>query len=682
MEWWKKEPLRVIEIAHGYEINEKMKVLKELNANMEHLTRYNASELFPSEEFSLHSGILLKPDDFDKYLKEAHTIGVKVVFYYNVHAVNIQYAKKRPDWQQICEDGKAIDNVYETYSSFCVNSGWRNEVFEMLKKICKFGFDGIFYDGPIFFANTCYCESCKRLFKGKYGYQLPQKTSLSKDRENSQWKDIIEFQSDAIERFLEDSNNVIKSVNPSVLFYMNCNTLAPTWPTGRNNRKIIRKTDILGAEGGFLYYGLNEPIYKPGATAKFLNSQAYGKPAVVFCAGKQCPWNFSILPKGEITLFYTQTITHGANVWLALCVDEDVRKYKQQVNIIKRFNKFIKENPSQFIDNTSSCAKTLLIFPQRSLDFYEGSSVPLTDFTKEIKGEKAGNLIEEFYGFYDSLVRVHIPFDVSDEEGILNIENDKYDLIIFPNAVSLADKEIEKIEGFVKDGGNIISSFETSSHNYGKRLEKFKLGKILGIDDIGKIFGPLRWDSIFIDGKIIFSPEYGIEIKTKGKIISYFAKPLPGSYSKRPEISEIPFIVENKYGKGKSIYFAGTIGSSIYKYHFPEYYKLLSSFYNSLSRKILEIENAPTSLEISIRENEKFYYIYFINFTSEMKRPIEEIMPIRDIKVKFFTNSKIGDVYSLWNKEKLTFKKAKGKIIFNIPIIKEYEIIRVKKEEK
>ncbi len=150
---------------------------------------------------------------------------------------------------------------------------------------------------------------------------LPSKTKLSANREDPEWSKLLEFQSDSIARFLRDSNRILKEINPQILFYMNGNTIAPSWPTGRDNRKIIGETDVLGAEGGFLYGELAEPIYKPGAVAKLLETQAGGKPTVVFDAAKQGPWTFSKLPAGEISILYSQTITYQGNVWLAISID-------------------------------------------------------------------------------------------------------------------------------------------------------------------------------------------------------------------------------------------------------------------------------------------------------------------------------------------------------------------------
>jgi len=388
--WWEKEPLRIVEIEEGYEFGEKFELLKDLGANMKHVVRF--TETAPGTSFldahHLFGGKKVNFSSLKDYLAEARKSKIKVVIYFNVHAIEISYARKHPEWQQIKDNGKPIENVYNVDSSFCINSPWREEVFQTLRKLASSGIDGIFYDGPIFFSGTCHCESCKKLFNEKYQKEFPSKTNLSSKPDSSDWKDLTEFQSDSIARFLKDSNKILKDINPQVLLYMYGNTLAPSWPTGRANRKIIKETDLLGAEGGFLYGELKEPVYKPGAVAKLLETQAGGKPTVIFDAAKHGPWEFSSLPKGEISIMYSQTITHQANVWLAITGKTHINK--EEMDVITRFNKLIKENPDPFF-KTKSMAKIALVWPQKAGDFYSGSSVPLTDFTKESNSGKAGN---------------------------------------------------------------------------------------------------------------------------------------------------------------------------------------------------------------------------------------------------------------------------------------------------
>jgi len=691
--WWEGGPLRIIELEEGYHFREKMQLLRDLGANAEHLTRFADPKIFPGVAFiddrELFPGERVTLESLKDYLSEAHSRGIKVIIYYNVHAVEISYARKHPEWQQIKEDGNPIEDVYGVDSSFCINSGWREEVFNALRILASYDIDGVFFDGPIFFANTCYCENCRRLFKEGYGKEIPSKIHLSSSRDEKSWRELIEFQSDSIARFLRDSNEILKKNNPDILLYMNGNPLAPTWATGRDNRKIIKETDILGAEGGFLYGGLEEPIYKPGATAKLLETQAEGKPTVIFDAAKQGPWAFSMLPPGEISLLYSQTISHGAQVWLAIC--SDPLKHPEEIAVIKKFNKLIEDNPEPFFA-TKSLARIALVWPQRSSDYYTGSYVPLTDFTKEAKPMKAGDIWKEFFGFYDGLSRNHFPFDVIDEEAIGNLNSTQYDLVILPNVTSLKEGEINALRKFVENGGNIISSFETSLYDYGMKRQILALKDVFGIKDVGEVFGPLWWDYVAptnknhfsiknIEQDLIFAPFYGLKVETIAQSALLFCYPLPGCYANRPKPSPYPFLIENRYGKGSSLYIAGTFGESLFSFRFPEYYKILKNLVSKLSKNIITLKNAPSSLEISLRGKDNRLYFHLINFTSEMKRPIQRIVPCYGIEIKLGIEREIKRIRSLVRNNELPFKVEDGETSFTIPVVENYDLIEMEVAE-
>ena len=686
--WWEKEPLRIVELEEGYEFREKFELLNELGANMEHLTRF--TETSPGTSFldahNLFGGAKVNFSSLKDYLNEAQKTKTKVVIYYNVHAIEISYARKHREWQQIKDDGKPIEDVYNVDSSFCINSPWREEVFQTLRKLASYPIDGVFYDGPIFFSGTCHCKSCQALFNELYHKDIPSKKDLSSKQETTAWKELIDFQSDSIARFLKDSNKILKDLNPQILLYMNGNTLAPSWPTARVNRKIIKETDILGAEGGFLYGELKEPVYKPGAVAKLLETQAGGKPTVVFDAAKQGPWSFSSLPGGEISILYSQTITHQANVWLAFSGKSHIKK--EEIDVIRRFNKLIGENPDPFF-KTKSMAKIALLWPQNAGDHYSGSSIPLTDFTKENKTDRAGNIEDEFYGFYDGLSRGHFPFDVIDEEA-LNSDLDKYELIILPNSSCLSKQEADKIRKFVKDGGNIISTFETSLYNEnGEKLDNFELHDVFGIENSGAIFGPLNWDFVYpsdnkhfslkeIRNNYINAPTYGLKLKAKAKVPVLFCKPLAGSYAGSPEVTTSPFIIENAFGKGRSAYMAGTFGGSLNKFHFPDYYQILFNLVSEFSNSLVRLENAPSSVEINLREKENSIFVYLINFTSEMRRPIQKIIPCLNITIDILLKNKVKSVKALASGECIKFIGKGNSISFVLPALEDYEVLEIK----
>lgn len=685
--WWEK-PLRIVDIGlPEYKLEriaEAVKRKKELHFNCEHFSTFGY-EGGEKGIFYFKSSVAeqVQLDILDEYLRAAHGEGIRVIIYFNVHWLSPTIANKHKDWLQLRRDGSVIDDVYGLGMSPCVNSpDYRRWSFQVIKDLAQYDIDGIFLDGPIFIASGCYCDACREKFKSEFGEDLPAK----EDWESSLWKKFIEFRYQSITDYMRDAYNTLKSIKPDAIIYMNGQGLWPSWPNGRDNRRLAPHQDIIGAEGGFIGGDLSKvPLWKPAMSAKLLETQASGKPTVIFIAGKNCGWdNYALTPE-ETKLLYADTIAHGASPWYGESYDNI---FDPGAEAAGAMNKFIEEN-EDYLEKTKSVAKVALMWSIKTADYYR-ATVPVTDFTQE--GERltryirAGDHFKAFTGYFEVLTRSHIPFDVLDEKGIEEKLN-KYDALVLPNVACLSDDTAKNIENWVKDGGTLIATFETSCYDeWGNKRAKPVLSDILGVDIEG-IDGPCRLDYFnrgegnFFDGissELIPSPIFRIKAKiTSGKSLTLYREKFPARYQPLPPTSTYPAIVENNYYKGKVFYFCGNIDEAYLEFHFPEH-RLLMIRPIELFTSPLVITDAPETVEISIRRhNERNrVIIHLINFTGEMTRPINRIIPIYNINLTFPWINNARKVTSLSNREELSFNLAKGLDIV-LPELKTYDAIAI-----
>jgi len=690
MHWWEKEPLRIVEFSSSSFCSEEIsrsalskeaETVRKLGGNAQHFQCVGSSAGWDDKRFFFETRVakVKNPDRLKAYLPLAHKRGIRVIVYFNCHWYNKEFGKEHPNWLQIKEDGKPVDNLYGTGTRFCINNPhFRQWVFQILRDLLKYEIDGIFYDGAGFGVSTCYCPECKRLFRERTGEEIPPKS----DHQHPLWKDLIDFQAESRAKFYSDSNAIIKDVNSEILFYVNANGNWPTWTNGRDNHKIIKHVDILGAEGGFIYGDLNQTsIYKPGIIAKLLSQQSKGKPVIVFdCAGHK-PWSWYSLPETEVALLLAETLAGGANYWVALSPDDCGAK------AVKEYNQFIKKNPDTFF-KTESLARIALLWPSASANFYTGSSIPLTDLTEKRPAEGIGDISQEFSGFYEGLARAQVPFDIIEQENLKDLSN--YQLLVLPNVACLSQEAIKGLRDFVKKGGNLVASFETSLYNEtGKRKNNFQLSKLFGVDFNKELFGPMNWDYIApvaknnppllnnITGKYLPAPSYGIKVEpTTGKPYLYFRERLKGRYDGIPEVSSQPFLVLNRFGKGKALYLAGTFGLDLANFRFPEYLGLVKNFSSQLSQVPVRIEKAPW-IEVSLRKKKNKVFLHLINQASGLKRPLTHIAPLTNLRIGLF-GMKVKEGYALRTNKKLKLKRSGKETSLILPYLKDYEVICLK----
>ena len=701
--WWEKNPLRYFEFCNCMNpwVNpfnrnpvKEAELKAKVFANMELLHVWGAAQ--PPEKGFDDTGFYFKTkvasreniDYLAKYLPEAHKRGIKVIVYLNVHWYNSKFAEKHPDWVQVTEKGKPLDELYGSKStSFCVNNpSYREWCFQILRDLCAYDVDGIFYDGPVFFEETCYCKFCLEKFRSQYGKEMPPKSQ----RQHFDFRYLLEFQAKSLGEFLRDSRNIIKSINSEIIFYANSQPLAPSWANGRLNRELIKHQDILGAEGGFIYGDLTRtPIWKPGSTAKLLATQSDGKPVAVFDSAAHYPWALGyMLPPTEIWILWAESVANGANAFLVM-FGIDPKLVPGHVKAIGQMHKFVRDN-AQYYMGTKSEAQVALVWSEKTANFYEGSYVPKSDFTREYLGREIGNVFTEFHGFYEMLLRNHIPFDVIDDVYLEKDNLQRYRLIILPNMACMSPETAQRLKDYVWKGGNLICTFETSLYDdYGERQQGFQLQEVYGAESKNKVFGPMNHDYLtpaathqILNGisKWIPAPKYSVEIKLREAIpLMFYSQRQIGRYDAVPSPSPDVALAINTYGMGKTVYFSGTLADSYVAFHFNDYLRLTGNIIRELAPPPISVENIPASTEVTLRsqaEGAKMI-IHLVNFTGEMTRPMRRIIPIKNAKITLKVTRRVQSVRALRSKRDLKFRSEKSAVAFTVPRVEEYEAIVV-----
>lgn len=659
-----------------------------LGYNAEHLDIMGMPGGLSDEHFYFRSSLASRqnPDFLRQYVPEAKKRGIQIFIYFNVHWYAMGFAEKHPDWRQIREDGTPVDGVYETGSDFCVNSPWRKWCFQILRELAAYDIEGIFYDGPIYRADTCYCSHCQKKFHARHGKPLPSK----KNRQGREFQELIAFQADSLADFMRDSRAVLDSVKPGLKLYMNGGVRGGNWATARLNRVLVKEQDLLGSEGGFIAGDLTRvPLWKPGLTARLLETQAGGKPTVIFSAASHKPWTFSILPDAELRLLYADTIANGASVWMGITPFEFEQK---EMETIAAMNPFLARNGEYYRD-TRSAAKVAIVWSDTTANFYAGADAQMIDINKVPNRSAVGNLDGEFNGLSDALMRAQTPFDVIDDETLEREGLERYQVIFLPNVACMSEKAAGRVAEWVRQGGNLFATFETSLYDEtGVRRAELALGKVFGVTSRQRIVGPTAWDFMKpqashgltrgIERELIASPHYHLEVRPAGaEVLWRYTVPLKGRYDGVPAVSDDPALTVHRFGKGTVVYFSGDLGGTLATFHIPELMTLVRNAAEQLSARPFRLWGAPSSVEVVWRQQgEGRYLLHLVNFTGEMTRPIQAIVPLEKVRVSFASGFQPRAVRTLMRPRVVPITTgAGGQVEVTVPRIDEYEVLVIER---
>jgi len=460
---------------------------------------------------------------------------------------------------------------------------------------------------------------------------------------------------------------------------------------------------LIGGEH-FVFYSdpFNTPVWGAGAVAKYHYAIAENeKPAIVYGCYAHKVWDFYPLPENDMKNIIAETVANCAYPFVTV---DDYLTVNDKTNLapIKEMYSFIEKNEKYYLD-AKPYNNVGLYWSQYSADFYTRGKLKGAGGTHHIETISEKEYEKEFEGFYDLFTQGHIPFDIIVEKGMELEKIKKYDCLVLPNFAGMTEKDADILRTYVKEGGCIIATNETSLYNeLGHIREDFLISDLLGItagtkiqneEDRKKIIWETKIDYMTpassgkshpilktADRKYIPVALENVKIKMIGnaKAVMYFMNPLAFRYDSLKGVSEYPGVVVNTYGKGKVVYFAGNVGALYRTYNIRDIRDIVCDAINWMVDIPLKIEDNYTLDTNLTQAKDGSILLHVINWSTRIKRPVDTVVPVRDLKIKIKLKEKPKSVKTLWSKKQLKFKKAGAFIEFTIPEIKNYEVVVIK----
>jgi hypothetical protein len=661
---WYDYPLRISALQCNYE-NDTYAVIDkwaDMGFNVEQLFHPIADNYSAIYDEAKHHDIL------KKYIAEAHLKGIRIILYLNVHILGPSLDNKKEEWSQKNENGEVI-KLYGTYPSICLNSSWKDYFFKVLDNLKELDIDGIFLDGPVIVKPGCFCENCRKKFRQMFGSEFGADSSLM-------WK----FNAWTRDNFLQSAYDYWKKSNPEKIFYMNLPVLHSTRGFV-NIENAIKYNDIIGTEGGFMFYKPAKEafLFRTSFTAKLLEAMAPDKPRVIFMAADNKPWNWLMNTPAETELCISASIANASNIWYGLHGSTELLK-TESAKTAKDILLFAKKNDKYFQESKQDSKVALLFSFINSL--ISNDAKDESDFSSiGVKESLYGDTEDALRGWYSMLTESQIPFDIISDLNLYDLK--KYNVIICPNNVAIGAKTGEMLKEFVNNGGRLISESAFSLFDdTGKIKSDFGLRNLLGVSYSGGFKKHQPFNYFILDSNIVNSEKkyyplplltWNINLTDGAILISRALEDLSGRYVSLTAPKD-PFIVYNRYERGDSYYFAGNIGEMYNKYHIPEYKNIIGKIIDEKLPDKICFDNIPTTLEVISRKVNDETIIHLINYDGGPLRPMEKIQPVNNIKIKL--------PMSLSGKKIISLKTGNNldriDDYFILPVLNTYDILVIK----
>lgn len=542
---------------------------------------------------------------------------------------------KNPEWVQRNFKGEFLYGP-GGLPLMCFNSGYREYVARELKHIVtKYKTDGIYIEGLNY--KNCYCHTCSKKYREIYHSEIPeiiQPGDMPAER----------FYLDASIDFVGAVREAVKEVSPETVI-MAC--VSSFKESSRVDWQGLGKVADVVSQERMWGYGIPFPLYEIGMHVNIMKAESGRDAFTTAWYAKHVDREYTAREIPLIMLNYFEPI-----------INQGTCQFHTQ-NVLE-------ENPDHIdvLNEIYSYTKKI-----RPYYYY-------TERTKEVSILYDRDKLyadSNFTGYYKALVFRHIPVRVISRDYLTREKLNGTKVLILPNVLRLSEDETRVIREFTSEGGLLVCTYRTG-FGTSTSLES-SIADLLGIKRF--ISEEIKDNPVVSRGRSQWEPEYyraerihyfrntdegfarkynnrsllsypgGLmvtELMPQTRVISNTLKidkerqgpqhPVYGFYPAGPDH---PLILENDYGKGRVIYFAGDLDKVFLVNGYPYVADILAG---AVCTADLDLSaEAPVSVEITWykRTKDNSLLVNMLNSASYERQPTEpigEIIPVRNIRLK------------------------------------------------
>jgi len=624
-------------------------------------------------------------DPFGDLLRGCRDLGMVAIARTDPHATHQNVFDAHPDWIAVDAEGNkrrhwASPELWVTCALGPYNFEFMTEVHREIA--ARYDIDGIFgnrWAG----SGMCYCEHCQRNFRAATGLALPR--SLS-PRDEARRAYIVWHQQRLFELWrLWDAE--IRKLKPRARFIANAGGGALS---DLDMKTVGEIAEILFADRQ-ARQGLM-PLWVNGKNAKEYRAALGSKPVGgIFSVGIEEPyrWKDSVQSEAELRAWVVEGTANGLRPWFTkfsgTLHDE---RWLDRVERLYAWH----HRAERYLRNERPLARVGMVYSQQTAMFYGG--------------ERARARVEDHtLGFYHALVEARVPFEMVHDRLLDADRLRPFRLIVLPNIACLSDRQCAQIREFVRNGGSLVATHETSLYDEaGERRADFGLGALFGARYGGTLEGPMRNSYLRLDRAAPNAGALLAGLEDAPRIINGVwrveAAPIaPGSSSPltlipsypdlpmemvypRGERRDAPQVFVNESGGGRVVYFPWDIDRVFWEVMSVDHGRLLANAVDWAANEERPVAvSGPGLLDVTIWRQKQSIAVHLVNLTNPMmmKGPIRELLPIGEqrVRVRLPDGLKPTNVQLLVSGQRPRVVESPGHVEVIVPSILDHEVVAI-----
>ena len=636
---------------------------------------------YPTEvPFHHRSAWLGDRDVLGELISGCRKLGMSVLVRTDPHATYDDAKAAHPDWIAVEANGNprrhwASPEMWVTCALGPYNFEFMTAVHKEI--MGRYRPDGIFmnrWEG----SGDCYCQHCRENFKSATGFDLPRTANPQDPGRRA----FLEWRRQRLVGVIDVWNGEIRAINPESSVIPN-NGSGASSPL--NTIETSRRAPMLAADRQ-ARHGLAAP-WLVGKSAKEYRATMGDKPVIgLFGIGleEQYRWKDSVTGNAEIRIWALDAIANGMRPWFtkfsATLHDERWLKAIDDVYLWTEKNQ-------QYLTNRQTLARVGLVYSQQTAWYYPAAKVE--DYA---------------LGWYQAMVESRIPFEMVHDH-LLGAEHlAAYKTLILPNLAALSDAQCDQLRAFVRNGGSIVATHETSlCDEWGARRKNFALADLFGVDWTGQAQGPMmnsyiRLEHEALPGNALFAgledaPRIingvsRLEVTPRAKfaetpftlIPSYPDLPMEKVYPRTPR-TDISCLYLRQPA-GRVAYFPFDIDRTFWEVLCADHLKVLRNtiLWANDEAPMVEVDG-PGLLDVTAWRNSGSITVHLVNLTNPMamKGPYRDFFPVgpHTVRVRLPANVRAKRTRLLAADREIAMGRASMVVNVTVPSILDHEVVAI-----
>lgn len=641
-------------------------------------------------------------DPFGELYTGCRRLGMNVIARTDPHAVHQDVFDAHPDWIMVDATGQprrhwADPDLWVTCALGPYNFTFMTEVHREL--VNRYPVDGVFanrWTGH----GVCYCEHCRRNFSTATGFDLPRaedalgeghrqgQSARSFDGPSRTMKAYIDWRQERLFELWQVWDDAIRDIVPHARFIPNSGGALGIL----DMKRIGEKADILFADRQ-ARRGI-EPTWSNGKNGKEFRATMGNKPiGGIFSIGveERYRWKDSVQNSAEFRLWVADGVANGLRPWFTKFSGRiyDPRWLQPVADMYSMYHEW-----EPYLRNEAPIARVAIVYSQQTAKYYGGEKVR----------EKVDDHVQ---GFYHALIEARIPFEMV-HEGLLDEEHTRqFKTLILPNVAALSDAQCAQLHAFVRRGGSLVATYETSLYDqWGEPRDDFGLADLFGVRQAGRVAGPMQNSYLTVErdpatdafhqlvagledaGRIINGVRR-VDVQTTDPlpyapltlVPSYPDLPMEMVWPRVPH-TDVPQVYLREHGNGRVVYFPWDVDRTFWEVLCVDHGKLLANAVDWATNEERPVTvTGPGVLDVTVWRQKNSLTVHLVNLTNPMlmKGPVRELIPVGEqiVRMRLPDQRPVAGVKLLRAGIIPDVQPEPGAITVRVPSILDHEVVAI-----